>query len=130
MPNKSFYRTMVAFYASYGGYVNGRYEEIVTDPLFKKVNIQPFKDGEMLTFSESTTYYTKGYKKIYFRPPLDFPETPPEDAEIIIFYDGDFYQIQGDMDFTSPGRGPKHMKMLAVKYAAGTEPDITEPTFP
>ena len=130
MPNRSFYRTMVAFYAKYGQYVNGRWEEGYTEPLFKKVNFQPFKDGEMLTFDESTTYYTKGYKKVYFRGPLEFPENPPDDAEILFFYDGLWYQVQGDMDYTTPGRGPKHFKMLAVKYADGTEPTIEEPTFP
>ncbi|PWW33405.1 hypothetical protein [Chromohalobacter israelensis] len=129
MPSKSFYRTYVAFYASYGYYDSrGDWVEGYTDPLFKKVNIQPFKDGEMLTFTEKAGFYNKGYKVVYFKGELVFPEDPPEDSEISLFYDGVWYQVQGSMDFTTPGRGPKHYKMLASKYA--TPPNIPEPTFP
>tara|TARA_B100000700_G_scaffold246505_1_gene275443 strand:+ start:24380 stop:24775 length:396 start_codon:yes stop_codon:yes gene_type:complete len=131
MPNKSFYRTKVAFYASIGyrDPNTNRWVEGYTAPLFKKVNIQPFKDGEMLTFNESALYYTEGYKKVYFRPPLDFPENPSEDAQILFFFDGDFYQVKGNMDFTTLARGGKHVKMLAVKYSSSNVPDIEEPTL-
>ncbi|SDO37016.1 hypothetical protein [Vreelandella arcis] len=131
MPNRSFYRTPVAFYASYGfrDPDTGRWEEGYTDPLIRKVNLQPFKDGEMLTFGESTTYYTEGYKKLYLRGELSFPENPPDDSEIVFYYDSAFYQVKGNMDYTTPGKGPKHLKMLAVKFASGTEPDITPPVI-
>ena len=121
------YRTTVAFYAQYGQYVNGRWEEGYTEPVITKVNIQPFKDGEMLEFNTATTYYQKGYKKVYFKEYPVFPENPPEDSQIIFYYDGLFYQVQGDMNYTTPGKGPKHYKALAAKM--DTQPDIEEPTL-
>lgn len=133
MPNKSFYRDYVAFYKMYGYYDNyGNYVSGYTEPFITKVNIQPFKEGEMLTFTESTTYYQKGYKKVYTREFPTFTEETPEDSEFLFYHakDGEFYQVQGNMDYQTPARGPKHFKFLAVKYPDADTPDITPPTFP
>lgn len=129
MPNKNFYRDHVAFYAEYGyrDPLTGSWIEGYTDPVIQRVNIQPFKDGEMLTFAESTTYYQKGYKKVYTKELPVFPENPPENSAILFYFNGEFYQVKGSMNYTTPGRGPKHYKLLATMYPNGTEPDIEPP---
>lgn len=126
------FQSDVAFYKLYGAYVNGRWEETNTAPVFKKASVQPLKEGEELTFTEAGEFYTNSYKVVYIKGDLTFPDLP-DGADVtatVYFFDGDWYQVQGNQAWDTVGRINKHIRFLSSKYPEGSEPAITDPTFP
>ncbi|WP_277812193.1 hypothetical protein [Chromohalobacter canadensis] len=127
---RSFYRTPVALYMS-ASYYNeiGDYVEGYSEPYITRGNLQPFSGGNNLTFTQAGQYYTQDYKVLYLREYPNFPDVPEDqqDGSLIMYANGEWYQAEGWMDYTTPASGPKHFKFQFS--GLGSAPDITAPTL-
>ncbi len=121
---KAFYRTPVAYVVTYGAYVNGIWTED-SEYVWTTCNVQPCKEGLVLNISDIGKYYS-GHKKFYFKskPEVTLPDGAEEDA-VYIYYNNEFYQVQGNQDWSVSGRAPKHFKFMGI--VADPQPDIEEP---
>lgn len=123
----AFYRTWVPTVSRWVYYdQQGQAVETYTDFKYYKGNIQPFKKGfgvednntGELVFHEHLLLYTR--EEVAFEPP---PSLPPgiTDAEMTFrwfYFDGKWYTIQGDENWSVSGRAPKHYK-YSGKYQSG-----------
>lgn len=134
MSIKAFYRDWVATTQRWSYLESGRTVEVYTPIVWMKANMQPFKDG--FGFNSSDTGITfESYTLAYSKSDMD-TEQPPEiplGAEQIaadvrwVYFDGKWYYVVGDENWTHAGRAPKHYK-YALKYSSQNQPDIGEPT--
>lgn len=120
------YRTWVPTVSRWG-YLDqlGDFVEVYSEFKYYKGNIQPFKKGfglednvtGELLFLEYLLLYTR--EEVAFEQPSSIPET--EDADMVFrwfYFDGKWYTIQGDENWSVSGRAPKHFK-YSGKYQSG-----------
>lgn len=115
----AFYRTFVPFVRAYSYFDNdtGNNVDVETPPTWVKVNLQPFKQGIQLDVTQTGNIY-KNWKTAYARtiPVYDLENIPPQatlNGEYF-FYNGQWFAVTADQDWTTAGRAPKHYKYLAI----------------
>ena len=119
MSTKALYRTNVAVVETYSGWVDGENATWVSPIAWTKGNLQPYKQGIMQSISEAGIQFTD-WRVLYIKtiPVIDF-STKPSDltdkSKTYFYYEGVWYDVQGNQDWTIQARGVKHYKLLAVK---------------
>ena len=118
MSTKALYRTNVAVVETYSGWVDGESATWVSPIAWTKGNLQPYKQGIMQSISEAGIQFTD-WRVLYIKtiPVIDF-STKPSDLtdknKTYFYYEGSWYEIQGEQDWTIQARGVKHYKLLAI----------------
>lgn len=119
MSKKALYRTNVAIVETYSGWVDGESATWVSPIAWTKGNLQPYKQGIMQSISEAGIQFTD-WRVLYIKtiPVIDF-STKPSDltqkGKTYFYYEGGWYDVQGEQDWAMQARGVKHHKLLAVK---------------
>lgn len=113
----AFYRTYVPFVRTYSYYSEGSPVEVQTPPTWVKINLQPFKQGIQLDVTQTGNIY-KNWKTAYARtiPVYDLsgiPSGATMNGEYF-YYNGQWFAVTADQDWTTAGRAPKHYKYLAI----------------
>ena len=113
----AFYRTYVPFVRTYSYYDEGNNVEVQTPPTWVKINLQPFKQGVQLDPAATGNIY-KNWKTAYVRaiPVYDLtgiPSNATMNGEYF-YYNGQWFAVTADQDWTTAGRAPKHYKYLAI----------------
>lgn len=119
MSTKALYRTNVAVVETYSGWVDGESATWVSPIAWTKGNLQPYKQGIMQSISEAGIQFTD-WRVLYIKtiPVIDFSTKPSdltEKGKTYFYYEGVWYDVQGNQDWTIQARGVKHYKLLAVK---------------
>lgn len=117
MSIKQFYRSNIAFVQMYSMWVDGEAVNTYTKPVWYKGNVQPYKDGNMVTLEEALTRFQQ-WRVLYtkFKPEIDTTDVPT-DAQYgatYFYFEGNWYKYQAEQDWTTAGRGVKHWKVLAL----------------
>ena len=119
MSTKALFRTNVAVVGTYSGWVDGESATWVSPIAWTKGNLQPYKQGIMQSVSEAGIQFTD-WRVLYIKtiPVIDY-STKPSDliqkGKTYFYYEGSWYDVQGEQDWTMQARGVKHYKLLAVK---------------
>ena len=119
MSTKALYRTNVAIVETYSGWVDGESATWVSPIAWTKGNLQPYKQGIMQSISEAGIQFTD-WRVLYIKklPVVDYSTKPSdltEKGKTYFYYEGVWYDVQGNQDWTIQARGVKHYKLLAVK---------------
>ena len=129
----AFYRNWLPFTQRYSYYKEGDPAVGFLPYVFVKGNVQPWKQGLVSDLTQVGIIY-RDYKTIYVKnkPEFDLSGLPPDavlEENPIVFWDGYWFNVQGNQDWTTAGRAPKHYKYLAIRrtIGPGDEP-IPEPT--
>lgn len=129
MSRKGLYRTDVAFIDTYTGFSDGETVTFTTIPIWVKGNLQPWKQGITNTLGSAGVIFSD-WRVLYIK---DYPviETTgiPSDAtknKSYFFYEGQWYGITANQDWTIQAKGVKHYKLLAEKVNAPE--GVTTPT--
>ena len=132
MSKKALYRTNVAIVETYSGWVDGESVTWVSPIAWTKGNLQPYKQGIMQSISEAGIQFTD-WRVLYIKtlPVADY-STKPSDltqkGKAYFYYEGVWYDIQGNQDWTIQAKGVKHYKLLAVKSKQPPESLVGELT--
>ena len=119
MSTKALFRTNVAIVETYSGWVDGESATWVSPIAWTKGNLQPYKQGIMQSISEAGIQFTD-WRVLYIKtiPVIDY-STKPSDliqkGKTYFYYEGSWYDVQGEQDWTIQARGVKHYKLLAIK---------------
>ena len=119
MSTKALYRTNVAVVETYSGWVDGESATWVSPIAWTKGNLQPYKQGIMQSISEAGIQFTD-WRVLYIKtiPAIDY-STKPNDliqkGKTYFYYEGVWYDVQGNQNWTMQARGVKHYKLLAIK---------------
>lgn len=126
----AFYRNWVPFVTTYGYYVDGDFQEFLTEPFFVKGNIQPFKQGTLFSLADYGTSY-KNYRTLYLRDLPAYGDLPPQATQVKTYawIEGNsqvgqqrgWYVVIASKDYTKAGRAPKHFEFDAL-YTATDQP--------
>ena len=119
MSTKALYRTNVAVVETYSGWADGESATWVSPIAWTKGNLQPYKQGIMQSIDEAGIQFTD-WRVLYIKtiPVIDFSTKPSdltEKGKTYFYYEGVWYDVQGNQDWTIQARGVKHYKLLAVK---------------
>ena len=119
MSKKALYRTNVAIVETYSGWVDGESATWVSPIAWTKGNLQPYKQGIMQSISEAGIQFTD-WRVLYIKsfPEVDYSTRPSvitQKGKTYFYYEGVWYDVQGNQDWTIQARGVKHYKLLAVK---------------
>ena len=119
MSTKAFYRTNVAIVATYSGWVDGENETWVSPITWTKGNLQPYKQGVTQSISEAGVQFTD-WRVLYIKsiPVIDYSTKPIDliqKGKTYFYYEGSWYDVQGNQDWTTQAKGVKHYKLLAIK---------------
>lgn len=129
----AFYRNWLPFTKRYTYYDEGLAAQGFLPCVFVKGNVQPWKQGLITDLTQVGIIY-KDYKTIYVKnePVFDMSGLPAGatlEENPIVFWDGKWFDVQGNQDWTTAGRAPKHYKYLAIRRTIGPGDDpIPEPT--
>lgn len=127
------YRNWLPFTQRYTYFDGGESVEGFLPLVYIKGNVQPWKQGLLGSLTEVGTIY-KDYKTLYIKkePVFDFSGVPVGatlDENPIVYWDGKWFNVQGNQDWTTAGRAPKHFKYLAIRRTVGPGDDpIPDPT--
>lgn len=118
MSKKALYRIDVAFMQAYSIYSDGESVTSYTDVVWTKGNIQPYKQG-LTVESVDAGYRYNDWRVLYIRemPEFDLSNLLPntEPSRVYVYYEGNWYYIQSDQDWSTQARGVKHRKLLIEK---------------
>ena len=119
MSIKGLFRTNVAIVRTYGTMTDGEPVIWVSPIAWTKGNLQPYKQGIMQSISEAGIQFTD-WRVLYIKtiPVIDFSTKPSdltEKGKTYFYYEGGWYDVQGEQDWSMQARGVKHYKLLAVK---------------
>ena len=119
MSKKALYRTNVAIVETYSGWVDGESATWVSSIAWTKGNLQPYKQGIMQSIDEAGLQFTD-WRVLYIKklPVVDYSTKPgnlTQKSKTYFYYEGGWYDVQGNQDWTMQARGVKHYKLLAVK---------------
>ena len=119
MSKKALYRTNVAIVETYSGWVDGESATWVSPIAWTKGNLQPYKQGIMQSIDEAGLQFTD-WRVLYIKsfPVVDYSTKPSETTQkskTYFYYEGGWYDVQGEQDWAMQARGVKHHKLLAVK---------------
>ena len=119
MSTKALYRTNVAVVETYSGWVDGESATWVSPIAWTKGNLQPYKQGIMQSIDEVGIHFSD-WRVLYIKsfPEIDYSTKPSEitqKGKTYFYYEGSWYDVQGEQDWTMQARGVKHYKLLAVK---------------
>lgn len=119
MSKKALYRTNVAIVETYSGWVDGESATWVSPIAWTKGNLQPYKQGIMQSIDEAGLQFTD-WRVLYIKslPAVDYSTKPSETTQkskTYFYYEGGWYDVQGEQDWAMQARGVKHHKLLAVK---------------
>ena len=119
MSIKGLFRTNVAIVKTYGTMVDGEPVLWVSPIAWTKGNLQRYKQGIMqsidavgIHFSDWRVLYIKSF------PEIDYSTRPSvltQKGKTYFYYEGGWYDVQGEQDWAMQARGVKHYKLLAVK---------------
>jgi hypothetical protein len=129
----AFYRNWFPFTQRYTYFDEGDLVEGFLPLVYVKGNIQPWKQGLIGTLTETGVIY-KDYKSLYLKnfPVFDTSGVPVGatlDENPVVYWDGKWFDVNGNQDWTSPGRAPKHHKLLCIRRPVGPGDDpIPDPT--
>ena len=132
MSTKALYRTNVAVVETYSGWVDGESATWVSPIAWTKGNLQPYKQGVMTSVNEAGVIF-KDWRVLYIKtiPVIDFSTKPSdltEKGKTYFYYEGVWYDVQGNQDWTMQAKGVKHYKLLAVKSKQPPESLVGELT--
>ena len=132
MSKKALYRTNVAIVETYSGWVDGESATLVSPIAWTKGNLQPYKQGIMQSISEAGIQFTD-WRVLYIKtiPVIDYSTKPSdliEKGKTYFYYEGVWYDVQGNQDWTIQAKGVKHYKLLAVKSKQPPESLVGELT--
>ena len=119
MSIKALFRTNVAIVETYNGWADGEPVIWVSSLAWTKGNLQPYKQGVTQSINEAGIQFTD-WRVLYIKtiPVIDY-STKPSDliqkGKTYFYYEGGWYDVQGEQDWTMQARGVKHYKLLAVK---------------
>ena len=119
MSKKALFRTNVAIVETYSGWVDGESVTWVSPIAWIKGNLQPYKQGIMQSISEAGIQFTD-WRVLYVKtlPVFDYstkPSTMTQKGKTYFYYEGVWYDVQGEQDWTIQAKGVKHYKLLAIK---------------
>ena len=119
MSTKALFRTNVAVVETYSGWADGESTTWVSPIAWTKGNLQPYKQGIMQSISEAGIQFTD-WRVLYIKtlPVIDFSTKPSgltDKNKTYFYYEGVWYDVQGNQDWTIQARGVKHYKLLAIK---------------
>ena len=119
MSIKGLYRTNVAIVRTYGTMTDGEPVLWVSPIAWTKGNLQPYKQGVMTSVNEAGVVF-KDWRVLYIKsfPEIDYSTRPSvltQKGKTYFYYEGSWYDVQGEQDWTMQARGVKHHKLLAVK---------------
>ena len=119
MSKKALYRTNVAIVETYSGWVDGESVTWVSPIAWTKGNLQPYKQGIMQSISEAGIQFTD-WRVLYIKttPIIDLSTKPnglTQKNKTYFYYEGVWYDVQGNQNWTIQAKGVKHYKLLAVK---------------
>lgn len=131
MSKKALYRQNVAFTQAYSYIKDGEPVTVFVPIVWTKGNLQPFKQGIITNISDVGTIF-KDWRVLYTKthPVFDTTNIPTDaDAGITYFYyDGVWYSVNGEQDWSIQARNVKHFKWLAVHVQnASLPPALVEP---
>ena len=132
MSTKALYRTNVAIVETYSGYIDGEPAVWVSPIAWTKGNLQPYKQGIMQSIDEAGLQFTD-WRVLYIKsfPEVDYSTKPNEithESKTYFYYEGRWYDVQGEQDWAMQARGVKHYKLLAVKSKQPPESLVGELT--
>ena len=132
MSKKALYRTNVAIVETYGGWEDGEFVTWVSPIAWTKGNLQPYKQGIMQSISEAGIQFTD-WRVLYIKslPAVDYSTKPSvltQKSKTYFYYEGVWYDVQGNQDWTIQTKGVKHYKLLAVKSKQPPESLVGELT--
>lgn len=118
MSIKALFRTNVAIVETYSGWVDGESVEWVTPIAWTKGNLQPYKQGIMTDVEQAGVVF-KDWRVLYIKtlPTMDYTNKPSNTLDknkTYFYYNGSWYEVQGEQDWTMQARGVKHFKLLAI----------------
>ena len=121
MSKKALYRIDVAFIQAYSAFSDGESVTSYTDTVWTKGNIQPYKQGFTVESTEAGYRYND-WRVLYVKefPDFDLSSVLP-DAELFrtyVYYEGNWYYVQSDQDWSTQARGVKHRKLIIEKTLA------------
>lgn len=122
----AFYRQWVPFISEYS-LVNQ--PTIRSEPVWIKGNVQPFKKGQVLDYTEYGTI-VKNYKTLYTSKEPDYEIDLPEGyrkERDLFYHKGRWYACNSFEDFTTLGRAPKHIKWMGVALGDSDQKDYPQP---
>ena len=119
MSIKGLFRTNVAIVKTYGTMVDGEPVLWVSPIAWTKGNLQPYKQGIMQSIDEVGIHFSD-WRVLYIKsfPVIDYSTKPSvitQKGKTYFYYEGGWYDVQGEQDWTMQARGVKHYKLLAVK---------------
>lgn len=119
----AFYRNWFPFTQRYTYFDEGDVVEGFLPFVYVKGNVQPWKQGLITDITEVGTVY-KDYKTLYLKkePVFDFSGVPVGatlEENPIVYIDGNWFNVNGNQDWTTPGRAPKHHKYLCIRRTIG-----------
>ena len=132
MSKKALYRTNVAIVETYSGWVDGESATWVSPIAWTKGNLQPYKQGVMSSIDEAGVMF-KDWRVLYIKtlPEVDYSTKPTnltDKNKTYFYYEGSWYDVQGEQDWTMQARGVKHYKLLAIKSKQPPESLVGELT--
>lgn len=125
MSRKGLYRTHVAFVAIGGVYEDGEVVPTMSNIVWTKGNLQPYKQG-ITSVTTSAGDVFKDWRTLYVKKKPELVGANDEYAIPVItyfVYNNTWYKISSEQDWTIQGRGAKHYKIIAQK---STKPDGVE----
>ena len=119
MSIKGLYRTNVAIVETYSAIIDGESATWVSPIAWTKGNLQPYKQGIMQSIDEAGIRFSD-WRVLYIKtlPEVDFSTKPSaitQKSKTYFYYEGGWYDVQGEQDWSMQARGVKHHKLLAVK---------------
>ena len=132
MSKKALYITNVAIVETYSGWVDGESATWVSPIAWTKGNLQPYKQGIMQSIDEAGISFSD-WRVLYIKsfPEIDYSTRPSiltQKGKTYFYYEGSWYDVQGEQDWSMQARGVKHHKLLAVKSKQPPESLVGELT--
>jgi len=125
MSRKGLFRTHVAFVAIGAVFVDGESVPTMSNVVWTKGNLQPFKQGITIVTTEVGDRF-KDWRTLYVKKMPEIVGSNDEYAPPVItyfVYNNSWYKISSEQDWTIQGRGVKHYKIIAQK---SVKPDGVE----
>lgn len=122
----AFYRQWVPFISEYSLANN---PDIKSEIVWVKGNVQPFKKGQLLDYTEYGIII-KNYRTLYTRLEPKYSVPIPEGyrkTRDLFFHKGRWYATNSYEDFTTSSRAPKHLKWMGVALSDSAQEEYPQP---
>lgn len=117
MSKKGLYRQNIAFVERYNWTFEGEPVFWDTQLVWVKGNVQPYKAGLVQNINDAGKLFTD-WKQAYTKnkPVFDYTGKPPTASYngMYAYYNGLWYGVTGQQDWSKQARGVKHFKYLLV----------------